>query len=556
MSSLNESNLPALKTRNTDDPDVIAEQTANEYSNHVVPVTARIGRWQLTMSFWSLLSAMVWMFYGALVASLYGSLNAIIAIVLSVVTYSIMGRFFARWGLRSGLNSTILTRRMFGTAGAFLTALLIAVNTTYFTVFESSTLAVAFHYFTPSWDIRIWYAIVVIAMLPLMLGGVQTWMARLNGFLLPFYVIGLIAVLAITAINFPGSDWLSFDGIVPVEARAYPGWLLGFVLYMGIWLLLSSTLDFARFGKVTDEKFHTTVTFGPLFYAGVFLVNGLAGIFLVRSVIPAEPAEATGVVLAILGSSGLIGLLLIVISQTRINSLNYYQASTNWDRLWTGVTGRRIHRAVWVLVVSSLVFVFMLTNVFAYLEKALTLQGVFLVSWVAIALTHYALVPQDRRFGPEFRAQRLPAITSGLVVWIISAAAGIVAAEVPGVPAVFSSVPALVALVVAVPLYALALKIAPARIDLVKTDPRTEVEDPERTWIECHVCARSYVALEMDRDAHADLAAICDACATGRRTDRQTKNPQPVTATPVEDNAGKHLDPVLHTLGHTDNHGR
>ncbi len=65
-----------LKVSSTDDPAVLAEQHSDDYSNHVVPLTARVGRWQLAMSFWSLLSAMVWLFYGALAAALYGTGNA------------------------------------------------------------------------------------------------------------------------------------------------------------------------------------------------------------------------------------------------------------------------------------------------------------------------------------------------------------------------------------------------------------------------------------------------------------------------------------------------
>lgn len=517
MSSLPDISVPTLKTRTTDDPQVVAEQMANDYSNHAVPLSARIGRWQLTMSFWSLLSAMVWLFYGALVAALYGSTNAIISIVLTVICYSVVTPVFARWGARSGLNSTLLTRRMFGSAGAFLTAFLVAANATYYAVFESSTLAVAFHFYTPNWDLRIWYAIIVVAMLPLMLGGVQTWMARLNGVLLPFYAAGLLIVVIMTAVRFPGSDWLGFEGIVPVEARTYPGWLLGFVLYMGIYLLMPTAQDFGRFGRKEDGKFHSIVTFGPVFYFVLFLINGLAGIFLVRSVIPAEPAAETGVVMAILGASGIIGLIFIVVSQTRINTTNYYLSSGNWDRLWTGLTGRRVHRGVWVVFTSVVVFLMMLTDVFAYLERALTWQGVFLVSWVGIVLTHFVMVPKDRARGPEFRAQRLPAVTWGLGAWVVSAGVGIFVAEAPNVPAILSSVPALVALVAAIVLYAIGqLVIKPKPTESIP-DPRDEIDDVEGTWIECHVCERSYVAIEMDRDSHGDLEPICDACATGRR---------------------------------------
>lgn len=514
---LTNSEPPTLKTRDTDDPAVVREQMANDYSNHMVPVTARIGKWQLTMSFWSLLSAMIWVFYGALVAGLYGTINGIIAIILSVITYSIMGAVFSTWGIRSGLNSTLLTRRMFGTVGAFLTALLITANTTYYAVFESSVLAVAFHEYTQTWDIRIWYAIVVAAMIPLMLGGVQTWMGKLNGFLLPFYGVGMIIILLMTVMRFPSVDWLSFEGIVPMDSRAYPGWILGFVLYMGVWLLLPTTQDFARFGRVEDKKFHSTVTFGPVFYVPLFLLNGVAGMYLVSTILPDEPASETGVVLAILSASGIIGLILIAISQTRINSLNFYQASTNLDRIWTGLSGIRVHRSIWVVSIGIIVFLLMLTNVFSYLERMLTWQGVFLVGWAGVALTHFVLRPVDRPFGPEFRSKRLPRFTWGLAVWFIAAGCGIIAAEVPGIPEIFSAVPALVTLVIAVVLYALGLMLIPDHRRATHADPRDEVENAAETWAECATCNYSYVVLEMDRDPDNELHPTCDACSTSLR---------------------------------------
>lgn len=517
MAMAPDTTTPPLRTRTTDDPAVVAEQRADDYSNHVVPLSARVGRWQLTMSFWSLLSAMVWLFYGALAASLYGTVDALIAIGLSVVSYSLLNRLFSRWGSRSGLNSTLLSRRMFGVLGASLTALLLAANTTYYAVFESSTLAVAFAHYTPGWDIRIWYAIIIVAMLPLMLGGVQTFMARFNGVLLPFYAVGIIAAVVVAAVQFPDSgDWLAFGGVVPADGRALPGWLLGAILYMGIYLNMPITVDFARFGKVGDEGFHRSVTFGWVFYVWLFAVNGIAGIFLVRAVIPDEPTAETGVVQAILATLGIVGLILIVVSQARINSLNYYAASANWERVIATLTGLRIPRLILVVATSVAVFLLMLTNVFGYLQQALTWQGVFLVSWVGIALTHYALVPADRARGPEFRALRLPAVTWGLGVWILASAIGIVLAEVPVIPPVLGAAAPVVALVVSVVFYTVVVKLRPAPVVTI-ADPRTEVADPDATWGECHRCAKSYVVVELDRESAAGGAAVCDACATASR---------------------------------------
>ncbi|NUR62865.1 MAG: permease [Catenulispora sp.] len=514
MSLTQEVSPSPLRTRSTDDPVVVAEQRADDYSNHVVPLSARVGRWQLTMSFWSLLSAMVWLFYGALAASLYGTTDALVAIGISVVTYSLINMLLARWSRRSGLNSTLLSRRMFGVLGASLTALLIAANTTYYAVFESSTLAVAFEHYTPNWDLRIWYAIIVVAMLPLMLGGVQTWMARLNGLLLPLYVAGMIAAVVVAAVRFPeSSHWLSFDGVVPPGARVVPGWVSGAILYMGIYLNMPMTVDFARFAKVEDDGFHRNVTFGWVFYAWLFAVNGAVGIFLVRAVLPDQPTAETGVVQAMLATLGVFGLILIVVSQARINSLNYYQSSANWGRLIANLAGVRLGRPLLVVATSAVVFLLMLTDVFSYLQRALTWQGVFLVSWVGIVMTHYALVPADRKAGPEFRALRLPRVTWGLGAWVLASAVGIYLTEAPGVNTTLAGAAPLVALVVGVVLYAAAVKLRPVAAPDT-ADPRDEVADPAAVRAECHRCAKAYVVLEMDREP-ASGVPVCDACATG-----------------------------------------
>src|SRR5699024_10374531 len=146
----------------------------------------------------------------------------------------------------------------------------------------------------------------------------QTFMARLNGFLLPFFYLGLIVTVVVVAIRFPiGDAWLTFEGVVPPESRAYPGWVLGFMLYLGLCLNSAMSVDLGRFGKLEDEKFHRHITFGWVFSLLLFVVNGVAGIFLVQSVIPNEPAAETGVVTAILLSTGFFGLIFIVISHTR-----------------------------------------------------------------------------------------------------------------------------------------------------------------------------------------------------------------------------------------------
>ncbi|WP_206037760.1 permease [Rhodococcus sp. HNM0569] len=440
--------MPALPVQHSDAAD-------ENFSATRVPHTARLGRWQVTMSYWSLLSAMVWLFYGALAASLYGTRDAIGAIVLSVVVYSLINVFTTRLGTRLGLNSTLLTKTVFGRRGATLTALLLAATTLYYALFESSTLAVAFEAYFGFGDLRVWYAVVVVAMMPLMLGSVQTWMGKLNAILLPFYVLGLIAALIAAYVKFGGdAAWLDFAGVVPDEGRALPGWLLGAVLYMGIFVNMPNTVDFARFGKIEDERFHENVTFGWVFYLGLFVVNGIAGIYLVQTVLPAEPASEHGVVQAVLACLGFWGLLFIVISQTRVNSVNYYLSTTNFERILSSFSQVRLPRVFWVSAVSVVVFLLMLTDVFSYLQTALNWQGVLVVGWVGVVLTHFALATVDRRDGPETDDSRLPAVGWGLAAWLIPSAVGIWLLESGSGPALLAQAPQLLVLVASVVSYA------------------------------------------------------------------------------------------------------
>lgn len=445
--------MPSIPTQRTGR----SEADDANFSASPVPSSVRLGRWQVTMSYWSLLSAMVWLFYGALAASLYGTRNAIVAILLSAVVYSVINIFTTRLGIRLGLNSTLLTKTIFGKWGSALTALLLAATTLYYAVFESSTLATAFHLYFDAGDIRIWYAVVVLAMMPLMLGSVQSWMGKLNGILLPFYVIGLAAALIAAYVKFGGgSAWLDAAGIVPDVARSLPGWLLSMILYLGLFVNMPATIDFARFAKVEDEKFHEHVTFGWVFYIGLFVVNGIAGIYLVQSVLPNEPASEVGVVQAILASIGFFGLLFIVVSQTRVNSVNYYLSTTNLERILSTFSSIRLARIFWVSAVSAVVFLLMLTNVFHYLQTALNWQGVLVVGWVGVVLTHFALNVRDRRFGPVIDDAQLPAVGIGLFAWIVPSLIGIYLLESDSVPALLNQSAQLIVLVLAVLSYVVA----------------------------------------------------------------------------------------------------
>lgn len=504
-----------LEISYSDDPRVVSQAATEDYSTHVMPLTWRSGRLSLTMAWWAFISAIFYMVTAATIAQVVGPRDAVIGIVLSVVAYGAINYVFSRYANRTGLTVALLSRRMFGYLGAALAPLLLAATAIYLAVFEASVVAVALQAYVGVGAIEVWYLVVVLYSLPLVIGGVRRWLDKFNGVLLPFYLAGLVAAVVLAGLRYGVPDgWLTATPAVPAPVSA-PGWAFAFFAYMGVWVAMMMTTDFARFGKPADARFHGIVTFGPVFYTVAFLVNGLVGIFLVAAAPGDGPVSEVSVVFAIVQLMGLLGVLFILVTQTRINTGNLYLASMNLEAFGNRVLKIKMRRVGWLVVVGVLTYLLMLTDVLTYLLTALAWQGVFVVAWVGIALTHI-LLNRGREDLPEFRPGRVAPFAPGVVAWFVASGLGILLYEAGGTVGATWSSP--VTLVTSVLLYALASRLS-WRVVLDRPgDPRDEVEDMWEARIRCHSCDRSYIAVEMDRDPstpdHAPICADCGSAST------------------------------------------
>lgn len=394
------------------------------YSSYVVRDTERVPRWSLTMAWWALFSAMFWIYVAVASAGAVGLVNTLIGMALTVATYGAVNLVLSRYAARTGLSVELLSRSLFGIVGSALATLIFAATAIYYAVFEGSIIAVGFQKFFGG-ELNLWYAAVVLYAIPLAVGPVQRWLDRLNGILLPIYLIGLVAVVIAATTQF-GAPTSVFE---VAAAGPLPGWLTSYLIYMGVWIMMMYTFDYARLGRQKDQRFLGPVTFGWVFYFFTFMVNGAVGIYIIAAT--GHEGSETGVVDAFLGTMGFFGLLVIFVSQTRINTANYYLASTNLDAFATRVFNLALPRWVWVIVTGAITYLLMLTNVVSWLLKALAWQGVFVTGWVAIALVYIAMTRRSDRM-PEVRRSKLPAFTWGAAAWVFAAAVGIVLTEVAG----------------------------------------------------------------------------------------------------------------------------
>lgn len=442
------------------------------YASYVLPPSQRAGRWSLTMAWYACASAMIWLVLGGLVASLYGTLDALIGLAVTIASFGVINTVLARRAARTGLNVTLWSRSLFGSYGSALASLIFAATATYCAVFEGSVIAVAFHEYFGGPQL-LWYAIIVVYALPLVLGGVQRWLDRVNGWLLPFYVAGLVAAVVATIVQQGWStEWLTLPAPAPEPGAAHvlPGWLSACLIYMGIWIMMMFTVDYARFGKPEDERFHGHFTFGWVFYFFTYGVNGVVGIFLIASwQVPA--INEAGLVTAIIKALGLAGLLFVLVSQTRINTTNYYLASTNLGDFVEQVFRVRLPRIVWILVAGACAFALMTSNVLNWLTLALSVQGVFIVAWVTIALVHIAITAGKKDELPEVRPSRLKPVTLGAAAWLISVAVGIPFVLQEEMPLVKELVPLITVVLAGGIYFVFSLVVPPASLKVSELEP-------------------------------------------------------------------------------------
>lgn len=431
----------------------MAAGTGSDSATRLADDADRLPRGSLAMVWWSLCSAMWYLFLGAALAVQYGTRNALLGAALGVVSHGILGFLFTRYAIRSGASCFVLSKVLFGAIGATLTSLLFFLTSTYYAVFESSIVVLAAtRVFSGADGVAITLIVVLYSVL-LVAGGVQRWLDKFNGALLPLYLGGLVAISALALREYGYSDaWLD---IGPSTAPSPTAWVNCFMAFFGQQSLMMCALDIGRFGRRADERWHALVALGSPFYAIAFFVNTLVGIFLAgigRFETVTENA-VMDVCLAVLG--GGVGLAFVWVTQTRINTANYVLAATNLQAVLSDRFGVQWHRLACAAVVGVIAASVMLAaDIMQYILVSLSYMAVVLTSWVGVALAHITL-PGTAEPGALARAaEDAPAFEAGpLFAWAASAVVGYWLLQQDGLAAALS-VPA--SFVVAIAGYRLA----------------------------------------------------------------------------------------------------
>ena len=387
----------------------------------------QMSKGSLSMAWYGVASAMFFVYIGAALAVAYGTKDALIGLALTILAYGVINRLLSKYAINNRTTVALFSRTILGTAGSAIATIIFALVAIYYAVFEGSIVAYAFQVAFGG-EMWMWYLIVVAYSTPLILGGARRFLDKLNGWLLPVYIGGMVAAVIWAGVQYGFTDtWLTQQ---PESGLAVtmggPGWLATFAAYMGVWIMMMFTMDYAALGKRKDTKFHQRWSFGWLFYILAYGFSAFVGIFLTFT-IPGLEASETGIAGGIVSMMGILGLVVVFVSQTRINTANYYLGAANLKSFGERVFRIKLPNLVWVLTSSVIIFLLMLLPIVKYILLALAWQGVLVTAWVAIAVTHILITRGKRQEHGMLADEHYHRFNnSGLIAWIVATLTGVV----------------------------------------------------------------------------------------------------------------------------------
>lgn len=386
-------------------------------------------------------------FWDALLATLLGS------VLLQVVSWA-LGTAAAR----EGMSTSLLSRWTgFGKIGSALFGGVVAISMVGWFGVQNSVFGQGMAEIIPFTDFIgtqellpgvtpeyiVWAIITGIGITLLVVFGIKA-IANFATVFVPLFVIVVVIAAAIILQNHSLTELLT-------TAAPGPALSLGAATTMVAGGFIAGSIctpDYARFLKNGTQVFWMTLI-------GTFV--GELGMNLL-AVLLAHAMGTENIVDIMMGTSGIIGVIIVVASTVKLNDINLYSSSLGLATMINALFNKVLSRnaLVWTLgIVGTLLSVIGIIN---YFTNFLTLLGVAIPPVAGIMVVDYFILKRSR---PELDASREQGMLPGKVeVWnpiaIISWIAGFAIGEITSLMNL--GIPGLNSLVLAGVLYGIAMK--------------------------------------------------------------------------------------------------
>ncbi|MCM3895647.1 hypothetical protein ND991_10535 [Gordonia sputi] len=423
---------------------------------------------------------------GANIGIANGTGNALWGILFFAVVIVITGYPLAFYAARYNIDLDLITRGSgFGYYGSVLTNVIFASFTFIFFALEGSIMAqglkLGLH--IPLW---LGYLLSSLLVIPLVIYGMNT-LAKLQVWTTPLWLVMMVLPFIYLVIKHPSAigDFFAFSGIdgdgnPAGKGVSFAGTMLAAGVCLSLIAQIAEQVDYLRFmpPRTPDNKrkwWAATLIAGPgwVFFGaikqivGLFLAVYLIGISVDNAGIANQPVHQFVEIYQDFLPHWLaltLALILVVISQVKINVTNAYSGSLAWTNAFTRVTKTYPGRLVFLFFNVAIAIVLMEANMFSFLNNLLNFYANCGIAWIAvvasdIVINKYILGISPKQ--PEFRRGMIHSVNPvGFGSLLISAGASILVYFHVFGDAIqpYSPLVALVLAIVLPPIFAIATK--------------------------------------------------------------------------------------------------
>lgn len=491
---------------------------------------------------------------GAGIGFTHGTGNALAAIALAAVVIFVTGFPLAYYGARYNIDLDLITRGSgFGYYGSVLTSVIFASFTFIFFALEGSIMAQGLKL---GLGLPLWagYLVSTVMVIPLVIYGMKA-LSKLQVWTTPIWLLLMAGPLIYLIVTDPGTvdRWLSYagtgtDGDGAVNTASV---LLGAGVCLSLIAQIGEQIDYLRFMPPKTEAnrrswWAAVVMAGPGWVVLGALKQAM-GVFLAVYVLSeVGPVAATEPIQQFRGAfdammpSWLVvplAVVLVVISQIKINVTNAYSGSLAWTNSVTRVTRHYPGRMVFVLVNLAFALILMEADMFSFLNSILGFYSNCAIAWVVTVATDIVVNKHLLKLSPlvpEFRRGMLYAVNPVGVVAFTAASGLSIAMYFHVLGDALQPYSAVAAALIAFVLTPLMAAVTKGRYYLRRTDdglgePLLDADgNPSAVPYECHVCRQEFERPDVASCRTHD-AVVCSLCLSTDKTGAHLLPADPVS---------------------------
>ncbi|MET9574120.1 allantoin permease [Streptomyces massasporeus] len=516
--------------------DQAVKETLEDYTLRFAPRSYR--RWTPMVVATTALGGIAYMAdfsIGAGIGLAHGTGNALLAIAVAAVVIFVTGFPLAYYGARYNIDLDLITRGSgFGYFGSVVTSVIFASFTFIFFALEGSIMAqgLKLGLGLPLW---LGYLVSTLMVIPLVIYG-MTALSKLQVWTTPIWLLLMVGPLVYLVAADPGTvdRFLAYAGTDGDGGINTASVLLGAGVCLSLIAQIGEQIDYLRFmppkTEANKRSWWTAVVMAGPGWVVLGALKQAIGVFLAVYIIAEVGASAApepiqqfkGAFDAMMPSWLVVPLavVLVVISQIKINVTNAYSGSLAWTNSFTRVTRRYPGRMVFVLVNLGFALALMEADMFSFLNSILGFYSNCAIAWVVTVATDIGINKYLLKLSPhapEFRRGMLYAVNPVGVVAFVAASGLSIALYFHALGDTLQPYSPVAAAVIAFVLTPLMAVVTKGRYYLRRTDDGIaeplldEDGNPSAVAYECHVCRQQFERPDVAACRTHD-AVVCSLC--------------------------------------------